>query len=179
MPSRNIVTACLLSALLPLAAAAESVLPADAAIDAAAPHKTLEPKVVPDSGRLQWVAHKHDLTPWITHSHLDTRAVPKPQRVTYTAPLNGDAKRGRALAMDSNKGTCITCHAIPGEEWPGTVGASLLHHKWRQQTDAELYQQIYDVRVTAPYAFMPAFGALGVLNDQEIRDLVAFLQSLE
>jgi sulfur-oxidizing protein SoxX len=168
----------ILAVLLPLSVSAASGLPADAAIDPVQ-HKTLEPKVVPDSGRLQWVPHDQDLTPWLTHSHLDTRSVPKPQRVTFKAPLNGDVKRGRALAMDTNKGTCITCHSIPGEAWSGTVGTSLLHHKLRQQSDAELYQQIWDVRVTLPYAFMPSFGSLGLLNDQDVRDLVAFLQSLE
>ena len=56
--------ACLTMALaLPARAAG---LPPDAAVNPAAPNKTLEPNVVANSGRLEWVPFKRDLTDWPT-----------------------------------------------------------------------------------------------------------------
>ncbi len=141
--------------------------------------KTLAPKVVVDSGQLHWVPHFIDFSQWPTLCKDETRTIPSPQMAHYVAPLRGDAARGRVIAMDPWRGNCVTCHEIPGEEWPGTFGASLHHYKQRRHTDANLYQQIFDVRITAPRAVMPPFGPLGILSDQEIRDLVAYLQSLE
>lgn len=154
-------------------------LPPDAAIDPKQSIPTLVPRAIPNSGVLLWAPHDLDLTAWVTLSHLDTRASPKPQKVTFNAPLKGDAARGRLIMLDPKLGGCIFCHEIPGEDWPGSIGPPLLHYKLKQSSSADLYQKIYDVRVSLPMATMPAFGSLGILNDQEIRDVVAFLQSLE
>ncbi len=151
----------------------------DEMVDPKTSTKTLAPKVVVDSGQLQWVPHFMDLSRWPTLCHEDTRIIPGPQKAQYVPPLRGDPVRGRAIAMDPWRGGCVTCHEIPGEEWPGTFGVALNRYKQRRLTDAEIYQQIFDVRVTAPRAVMPPFGPQGILSDQEIRDLVAYLQSLE
>lgn len=153
--------------------------PPDAAFNPAAPNRTLAPKVVVNSGRLEWVPYDRDLTPWPTLSHEDRRSTVKPRKVKLSEPLNGDPVRGKELAQRRDKGYCVVCHEMPGEEWPGTVGTPLMHFKQHHYPDAAVYQQIVDPRVTYPYSVMPPYGANNILTDQEIRDLVAYLQSIE
>lgn len=153
--------------------------PPDAAYNAAAPTKTLEPRVVVNSGRLEWVPYKRDLTPWPTLSHEDKRPTVKPRKVKLAPPLDGDPARGRELAQRQDKGYCVVCHQLPGEDWPGTVGPTLKHFKLHKYPDAAVFQQIFDARVTYPYSVMPPYGANNILTEQEIRDLVAYLQSIE
>lgn len=147
-------------------------VPADASVQDG---RTVEPKVVVNSGRLEWVPHKRDLTSWPTLSYQDRRATPEPKRGDYTAPTQGDRARGKALAW----AWCIACHTLPGDEWPGTVGSPMWHYKQYNHDDSLVFQQIYDPRVFNPNTVMPAFGTFGLLTDQDIRDLVAYLQSIE
>lgn len=154
-------------------------LPEDAAIDPSAAVKTLVPRVVVNSGRLEWEPYRRDLSAWPTLSHLDRRSTIRPQQAVYRPPLNGDAARGRAIALDPTRGNCIACHVLPGEDWPGSVGHLLLGYKRQGHTDAYVYQQIFDRRVLNPNTVMPPFGAFGVLSDQDIRDLVAYVQTLD
>lgn len=154
-------------------------IPADAAVNPATPTMTQAPKVVVNSGRLEWEPFSRDLSPWPTLSHTDKRSAPKPRRVKLEGPLNGDPARGRELAMRRDKGYCVVCHQLPGEQWPGSFGTSLIGFKLLRYADADVYQQIFDPRVNNPYTAMPPFGTNHVLNDQEIRDVVAYLQSLE
>lgn len=154
-------------------------LPPDAAVNMAAPTKTLEPRVVVNSGRLEWQPFKRDLTAWPSMSHEDKRATVKPRRVKLSLPLNGDPARGREIAMDPSKGYCVVCHQLPGESWPGTVGSPLLKFSQYQYPDSAIYQQIFDARIINPNSVMPPYGANNILSDQEIRDLVAYLQSIK
>jgi L-cysteine S-thiosulfotransferase len=154
-------------------------LPPDAAVNPAAPTMTLEPRVVVNSGCLEWVPFKRDLSAWPTLSHEDKRNTARPRKVTMTEPLNGDPARGRDLAMRRDKGYCVICHQLPSENWPGTVGISLTKYRQHKYPDAVVYQHIFDARVLNPNTVMPPYGTNRILNDQEIRDLVAFLQSLE
>lgn len=169
----------LLGASLSALGAIAADLPSDAAVDTKAPLKTLVPKVVPNSGKLEWVPHDRDLTPWVTLSHADKRDAVRPRKTTLTLPLNGDPKRGREIAMTPKLGNCVACHRLPGDEWPGTVGNSLLQYKKYGYTADRIYQQIYDARLFNPQSVMPPFGSHNLLGDQDIRDLVAYLQSIE
>lgn len=163
-----------------LAATAWSAgLPSDAAVNPAAPTMTLEPKVVVNSGRLEWVPFRRDLSAWPTLSYEDKRPTEKVRKVTMAGPLNGDPARGRDLALRRDKGYCVICHQLPSEKWPGTVGVSLTGFKRHNYDDSKVYQQIFDPRVNNPNSAMPPYGTNRILNDQEIRDLVAFLQSIE
>jgi sulfur oxidation c-type cytochrome SoxX len=153
--------------------------PPDAVFDPGAPLKTLAPKVVVNSGKLEWVPFHRDLTSWPTLSHHDKRPTPRPVRATLNGPLDGDAARGRELAMRPDKGYCIACHALPGEEWPGTVGVNLAGYQQHRNADELVFQQIFDARVFNPNTVMPPYGTFGILTEQELRDLVAYLQSLE
>jgi sulfur oxidation c-type cytochrome SoxX len=154
-------------------------LPPDAAVNPAAPNKTLEPHVVANSGRLEWVPFKRDLTDWPTLSHEDKRPSAKPRKVKLSQPLNGDPARGRELSQRADKGYCIACHQLPGEDWPGTVGLNLSKFKQRNYADAAVYQLIFDPRVINPQSVMPPYGTNNILTEQELRDLVAYLQSIE
>jgi len=149
-------------------------LPADASVSDKAPHTTLVPKVVVNSGRLDWVPYKRDLTPWVTMSHLDKRSGSKAKRVAYFPPLNGDPARGKHLAEE----WCAVCHEFPSAEWPGTLGMTLDHYGHFRYDDAKVFQQIFDARVYNPSTIMPPFGTHGLLPEQDIRDLVAYLQNL-
>ncbi len=169
----------LLGLCLCVGRASAADLPSDAAIDPATPHRTLVPRVVPNSGKLEWLPHDRDLTPWVTLSHADRRAANRPARSVLTLPLNGEVARGRDIAMSAQRGNCVACHQLPGDAWPGTVGSSLLQYKKYEYTADRIYQQIYDPRIFNPASVMPPFGRNGLLSDQDIRDLVAFLQSIE
>jgi sulfur oxidation c-type cytochrome SoxX len=147
-------------------------LPADASVSHG---KTMEPKVVVDSGHLEWTPYKHDLTRWLTLSYQDRRPTPEPASFNMKEPLAGDAARGKKLAWE----WCNVCHALPGDEWPGTVGSPMAHYKQFKHPDALVFQQIYDARIFNPQTVMPAFGTFGLLAEQDIRDLVAYLQSIE
>jgi L-cysteine S-thiosulfotransferase len=153
--------------------------PADFAVNPAAVNMTLEPKVVVNSGRLEWVPFKRDLTQWPSLSYDDLRPTPKPRKVTLEEPLNGNPARGREIALARDKGYCIVCHELPGEAWPGTVGARVLNFKKHNYPNELVFQQIFDARAFNPNSVMPPYGTFGILNEQEIRDLVAYLQSLD
>jgi sulfur oxidation c-type cytochrome SoxX len=168
------MTTCLV--LLPCLAAN---LPRDAAINPSAPVRTLAPRVVVNSGRLDWVPNKRDLTAWPTLSYQDRTPTPKPRRAKLDPPLNGDPGRGRGIAFAVDRGNCITCHHLPGDEWPGSLGPAMAQYGSQGKTDAWTYQQVYDPRVHNPASVMPPFGTFGLLTDQDIRDLVAYLQSLK
>ena len=167
-----------LCALL-LVAGAQAELPPDAAVNPAAALQTMQPKVVVNSGRLEWVPYHRDLTAWPTLSHHDQRPTPRPRKVMLEGPLNGDAARGRELAMRPDKGYCIACHRLPGEEWPGSVGLTLERYSQHKHADELVFQQIFDARAFNPNTVMPPYGTFGILSVEEIRDLVAYLQSLE
>jgi sulfur-oxidizing protein SoxX len=154
-------------------------MPGDFAINPATVNRTVVPKVVVDSGRLEWVPFKHDLTLWPSLSYEDRRPTPTPRKVMLEEPLNGDPARGRELALAREKGYCIVCHELPGEAWPGTVGAKVLNFKQHKYPNALVFQQIFDSRTFNPNSVMPPYGTFGILNEQEIRDLVAYLQSLD
>jgi L-cysteine S-thiosulfotransferase len=154
-------------------------LPADLAVNPSAVNMTVEPKVVVNSGRLEWVPFKRDLTQYPSLSYDDKRPTPKPRKVVMEEPLNGDPARGRELTLMRDKGYCIVCHELPGEAWPGTVGAKVLNFKKNKYPNELVFQQIFDSRVFNPNSIMPPYGTFGILNEQEIRDLVAYLQSLD
>lgn len=171
--------ALLIAGALLVAGATRADLPADAAINAAAPLQTMQPKVIVNSGRLEWVPYYRDLTAWPTLSHQDRRSTPRPRKVKLDAPVRGDPARGRDLAMRPDKGYCIACHQLPGEEWPGSVGLSLERYKSYGHADELVFQQIFDARAFNPHSVMPPYGTFGILTVEEIADLVAYLQSLE
>jgi sulfur-oxidizing protein SoxX len=154
-------------------------LPSNILYDATREKKTIWPLPVKNSGELKWNEHRQDLSRWPTLSYEDKRATKKPEQVTLQGATNGNPENGKKLAMNTQKGNCWACHALPGDPQPGSGGPSLLNVGTWGYTDAHLYQQIWDRRVANPATEMPPYGTNGVLSDQDIRDIVAFLQSLK
>jgi sulfur-oxidizing protein SoxX len=107
----------------------------------------------------------------------------------------GDAQRGKAVAVDSNRGNCTICHRLPiAEVQPsasGDLGPSLSGVGARF-TPAQLRQRIVDARSLNPETLMPAYyvtqglqrvqakyAGQPILTAQEVEDLVAFLVTLQ
>lgn len=107
----------------------------------------------------------------------------------------GDAARGKAVAVNSDLGNCLICHAIPIPEVPegaaGDLGPSLGGVGARLSA-AELRQRIVDPKSINPDTIMPAYfvtdgltrvqsqyAGKPVLTAQQIEDLVAYLVTLK
>lgn len=104
-------------------------------------------------------------------------APPPLERVAFKGPLKGDAKKGEAIAINIRYGNCIACHNLPNGHQGGTIGPSLADYAKRGVPPETTYQRIWDVRAFNPNAFMPLYGPNAVLTDQEIQDVMAFLQA--
>jgi sulfur oxidation c-type cytochrome SoxX len=154
-------------------------LPKTALYNPEGKNKTLWPQPVKNSGELKYNEHARDLSKWLTRDPADMRPLPKPMTVSLNGqPLNGDAARGKEIAMNTGRGNCWACHALPGDAQPGSSGPPLIGFKSRGYSDDMVYQFVYDRRAVNPNTVMPPFGAIGNLSDQEVRDVVAYLQSL-
>jgi sulfur oxidation c-type cytochrome SoxX len=154
-------------------------LPADLLLDPTTKNKTVFPFATPNSGTVKYNEHRRDLSSWVTLSYDDRRPTPKPKKVILIEPLAGDAERGQKIAMNTQQGNCWACHALPGDAQPGVGGPPLLAFKTRGYSNAHVYQQIYDARIANGQTLMPPYGTFGTLTDQNIRDLTAFLQSID
>jgi L-cysteine S-thiosulfotransferase len=166
-------------ALVAGVAAHAADLPSNILYDANTDKKTLWPQPVANSGALKYNEHRQDLSKWPTLSYEDKRSTRRPETVELKGDLNGDAKRGKEIAMNTQRGNCWACHVLPGDPQGGTGGPTLVGFKHRGYPDAFVYQTIWDRRIVNPGAIMPPYGTNGVLPEQDIRDLVAFLQSLD
>lgn len=104
----------------------------------------------------------------------------------------GDPVRGRAVARDLEKATCLICHAMPIPEEPnhGDIGPSLAGVGGRL-TPAQLRQRIVDPTALNPATVMPAyfrrdglhrvlarFADQSIYSAQEVEDVVAYLATL-
>jgi sulfur-oxidizing protein SoxX len=106
----------------------------------------------------------------------------------------GDALRGKAVAVDSNRGNCTICHQVPIAEVPaaaaGNLGPSLAGVGSRL-SEAQLRERIFDARRVNPHTLMPPYHTIDglqrvqaryagrpLLTAQEVEDLVAFLVTL-
>lgn len=104
-------------------------------------------------------------------------ATRKAENKALAGPLNGDQARGKTAAIERNKGNCIACHKLRDGDQPGTRGPDLSRYGALGRSDADTYAMIYDMRTRYPDTVMPPMGTNQVLTDQEIRDVVAYLQA--
>jgi sulfur-oxidizing protein SoxX len=111
--------------------------------------------------------------------------------------LMGDWKKGQQLAQSGyggrftdypprtqNGGNCFACHQLDPKELSfGTLGPSLLQYgKNRGFAEAEVravYERVYNPHAFIACANMPRLGASKFLNQEQIKDLVAFVMSPE
>ncbi|HEX2717141.1 MAG TPA: cytochrome c oxidase subunit II [Gemmatimonadaceae bacterium] len=121
---------------------------------------------------------------------------PTPDGLTWNESLVGDAARGQQIYSRS---ACIGCHVITGNPMSvGVIGPNLTHFGSRLTLGAGLYPNdarhlalwIKNTRAMKPGAIMPTLGkgqydpvfkttVTTGLTDQEIADIVAYLQALK
>lgn len=104
----------------------------------------------------------------------------------------GDPVRGRRIAVDSNLGNCLICHAmpIPGVPGQGDLGPDLAGVADRL-TIPELRLRIADPKLIDPDTIMPAYHRTEgltrvaeayrgrpILDAQQVEDLIAYLATL-
>lgn len=110
------------------------------------------------------------------------RSPPAPKAPRKLAgPLGGDAGKGAELTLAGRgAANCLACHVVGdrGTNLPGNVGPDLSEIAKRGHSDEYLFNYIYDARVYNAGTVMPPWGAHGVLKDEEIRHIVAYLKTL-
>lgn len=108
--------------------------------------------------------------------------------------LKGNALRGRQLAIDQDKGNCLSCHhlPIPEEIFHGDVGPDL-HGVASRLTQGQIRLRIVDEKIINPLTIMPGYYrdpeklrlvaneyyGKTMLSAQEIEDVVAYLMTLK
>jgi sulfur-oxidizing protein SoxA len=111
-----------------------------------------------------------------------TRSPPPKEGAVRKMPRGpGDPAKGMRYAFDRSRGgSCVACHVMGPKtpEVPGNVGPDLSEEGNAGRDDEWLFNTVYDARVYNPQTVMPPWGAHGFYNEEEIRDIVAFLQSL-
>jgi sulfur-oxidizing protein SoxX len=100
---------------------------------------------------------------------------------------NGEkiAQSGRGLtwtdaANQPNGGNCYNCHQLdPKEISYGTIGPSLYQYgKLKgnsEQTVRETWAKIFNSKSSNACSNMPRFGHMGILKEQELKDILALL----
>ena len=122
---------------------------------------------------------------------------PVPTNVRFPSGLQGDAARGQQIYSRS---ACIACHYIEGNPMSvGKVGPNLTHIGSRYTIASAQYPNspeymarwIKNARALKPGSLMPTLGqnetdpitkqrvTVGGLTDQQIADIVAYLQALQ
>jgi cytochrome c oxidase subunit 2 len=124
---------------------------------------------------------------------------PLPGGLRYNDALVGDAERGRAL-LSAGAGACMGCHMINGNPvMMGVVGPNLTHIATRSTNAGGLFPNdtrhltrwIKNARAMKPGIVMPTLGKgetdpvtkavvpANGLTDEQIADIVAYLQALK
>jgi sulfur-oxidizing protein SoxX len=85
---------------------------------------------------------------------------------------------GQKLAFDRGKGNCLTCHVIKGGDLPGSIGPELTDIKKKYPDRKDLVAILNDETKRNPLTVMPPFGRNRILTEQEINEIVDFLQTL-
>lgn len=105
----------------------------------------------------------------------------------------GDAKKGRATAINRKKGNCLGCHKmpIPEQQFHGLVGPNLAGIAGRM-SEGEIRARIVNPKLANPDTIMPAFykskgftrvlkkfEGKTVISAQDVEDIVAYLKTLK
>ena len=103
----------------------------------------------------------------------------------------GDWQRGAAVANNGrglqysddpsapNGGNCYACHQLdPRELAYGTLGPSLANYGARGQSEPMLnytWVKLWNTHAYNACSHMPRFGAQGILDEQQLKDIMAYL----
>lgn len=94
------------------------------------------------------------------------------------------ANNGRGLQYSDdpsapNGGNCYACHQLdPREVAYGTIGPSLTGYGARGQSDVVLqytWTKLWNTHAYNVCSHMPRFGAQGILTEQQLKDVMAYL----
>ncbi|WOX04745.1 sulfur oxidation c-type cytochrome SoxX [Microbulbifer pacificus] len=92
---------------------------------------------------------------------------------------NGKGMQWSDNPNEPNGGNCYACHQMsPDEVAYGTVGPSLRNYGMRGVSEAMLkytWAKIWNPQVYLVCSHMPRFGDAGILDEQQIRDVMAYL----
>jgi cytochrome c oxidase subunit 2 len=132
-------------------------------------------------------------------SHVVPNTPIPPGGLTFDESLKGDAERGRAF-LSTGGGGCVGCHTVSGNPtMMGVIGPNLTHIGSRTTIAGGIYPNdtkhlalwIKNSRWMKPGVIMPTLGAFQRdpvtgqtipktgLTDQQIADVVAYLQALK
>ena len=115
-------------------------------------------------------------------------AIPKP-----LTSVSGDPKRGEAIVLDRKLGNCLACHTLPIAHAadPGNVGPPLAG-VGKALTAGQLRLRVVNMKAVDPKTIMPAFYRISdlqdvdpkfagkpILEEQQVEDVVAYLQTLK
>jgi sulfur-oxidizing protein SoxX len=92
--------------------------------------------------------------------------------------LADDVAEGKQLAFDRKKGNCLACHSVADGVSPGNIGPPLIAMKARFPDIQVLRQQIWDPTVKNPQTIMPPFGKHGIVTEDELDKIVAYIYTL-
>ena len=99
---------------------------------------------------------------------------------TITSFAGNDlVKEGRKIFMTKKLGNCLACHNVNGDkvDGPGSFGPKLQYlSSWPEKA---LHDKVYDPYTTNPISAMPPFGKNGVLDDKQIKAVVAYLKTIK
>ena len=80
---------------------------------------------------------------------------------------------------EANGGNCYACHQLdPAEVAYGNLGPSLTNYGARDQSDVMLqytWTKLWNTHAYNVCSHMPRFGAQGILTEQQLKDVMAFL----
>ncbi len=100
--------------------------------------------------------------------------------VAVSAGGNADlVKKGEKIFNTKKIGNCLACHDANGKNInnPGNLGPKLQGlSAWPEEA---LYAKVYDPYQGNPISAMPAFGKNGVLDDAQIKAVVAYLKTIK
>jgi sulfur-oxidizing protein SoxA len=110
------------------------------------------------------------------------RSPPRPaQPRKLGGAVAGDPAKGAQLVITGRgAANCLACHVIGdrGTDQPGNIGPDLSEIAKRGHTDEYLFNVVYDARVYNPDTVMPPWGTHGILSEEDVRNVVAYLKTL-
>ncbi|HXF77331.1 MAG TPA: sulfur oxidation c-type cytochrome SoxX [Usitatibacter sp.] len=125
----------------------------------------------------------------------EAQRIVQSQQATLRYPagsLMGDWKSGEKVAQQGtgkqysddpahpSGANCYACHQLsPGEVSYGTIGPSLYRfgatHGYTAEMQKYVYGKVYNSEAFSACSTMPRFGHMGILTEQQIKDVVALL----
>jgi sulfur-oxidizing protein SoxX len=116
----------------------------------------------------------------ITALAISTAVVAAPVTSVQAAEgAKSSVEEGKKLAYSRSKGNCLACHMAGDGAMPGNIGPALIAMKLRYPDKQKLFDKVWGKEGTqANQSMMPAFGASGILSDDEISKIVDYIYTL-